>query len=207
MPCNCKCCCGCCCDGETGAQSLEPQCEPPKVFHGKGTQCDVCCDLGEIREDIDSEESCPGEWVVNGRCQENPCGCEDGSDCPEGQTCCGGSCCEEFRYLCIDGGEVVEPGQLCEDDPERAIPDAPGLIATSWLGTTFTCGTQNQLCTDFDWFEEPYYARQYNYTRYRIVDSCDDCDGVECGPLDPSNPNWCHCASQQGVSACANPLP
>jgi len=73
MTCSCKCCCGCCCDGETGSQSLEPPCTSPKVFHGKGTICDVCCDLGEIREDITEEGECPGTWVVNGRCLENPC--------------------------------------------------------------------------------------------------------------------------------------
>ncbi len=73
MACSCKCCCGCCCDGETGEQKLESQCTAPKEFQGKGTICDVCCDLGEIREDIDSEEDCPGTWVVNGRCQDDPC--------------------------------------------------------------------------------------------------------------------------------------
>jgi hypothetical protein len=79
MTCACKCCCGCCCDGETGSQTLETPCTAPKVFHGKGTICDVCCDLGEIRDDIDSEEDCPGTWVTNGRCLETPCG--GGCDC------------------------------------------------------------------------------------------------------------------------------
>ena len=73
MTCACKCCCGCCCDGATGSQSLEAPCTSPKVFHGKGTICDVCCDLGEIREDIDSEEDCPGTWVTNGRCKASVC--------------------------------------------------------------------------------------------------------------------------------------
>ena len=82
MTCACKCCCGCCCDGETGSQTLETPCTSPKVFHGKGTICDVCCDLGEIRDDIDSEEDCPGTWVTNGRCLETPCGeCETDEDC------------------------------------------------------------------------------------------------------------------------------
>ena len=83
MTCSCKCCCGCCCDGETGSQTLESPCESPKVFHGKGTICDVCCDLGEIREDITTEEDCPGTWVTNGRCLENPC-VYTCPPCPEG---------------------------------------------------------------------------------------------------------------------------
>ena len=86
MTCSCKCCCGCCCDGEAGSQSLEPACEAPKVFHGKGTICDVCCDLGEIREDITTEEDCPGTWVTNGRCLENPC-----VECEADEDCCIGS--------------------------------------------------------------------------------------------------------------------
>jgi hypothetical protein len=84
MACNCKCCCGCCCDGETGEQKLGAQCTSPKVFHGKGKLCDVCCDLGEIREDITEEDECPGTWVVNGRCLVNPC--EDGP-CVPCQNC------------------------------------------------------------------------------------------------------------------------
>jgi hypothetical protein len=100
MTCSCKCCCGCCCDGATGSQSLEPPCTSPKVFHGKGTICDVCCDLGEIREDIDSEEDCPGTWVVNGRCLENPCGCvacDEFTPCPANFHCCE-ECCELGGY-------------------------------------------------------------------------------------------------------------
>jgi hypothetical protein len=76
MACSCKCCCGCCCDGETGEQKLERQCTSPKEFQGKGTICDVCCDLGEIREDITEESECPGTWVVNGRCLDEPCDSE-----------------------------------------------------------------------------------------------------------------------------------
>lgn len=98
MPCDCKCCCGCCCDGENGSQTLQSACEAPKEFKGKGTICDVCCDLGEIREDIDSEEDCPGTWVANGRCKENPCGCSGPCDeenpCPEGCECVDGECVE-----------------------------------------------------------------------------------------------------------------
>jgi hypothetical protein len=95
MACQCKCCCGCCCDGETGDQTLESQCTSPQEFQGKGTICDVCCDLGEIREDITEESECPGTWVVNGRCLENPCGCETDEDCGEDGCCCDNACKNE----------------------------------------------------------------------------------------------------------------
>ena len=111
MTCNCKCCCGCCCDGSTGSQTLEPSCEAPKVFHGKGTICDVCCDLGEIREDIDSEEDCPGTWVVNGRC----------TGCTPPPCCCYWSC----DYV----AELVWPDI---ENPED-IPDVgDAMIAAGW---------------------------------------------------------------------------
>jgi hypothetical protein len=142
MTCNCKCCCGCCCDGEEGSQTLEAPCTAPKEFKGKGTICDVCCDLGEIREDIESEEDCPGTWVTNGRCMETPCeppcsgSCDAENPCPEGCHCCGGECqdepCEECEAnidccvweghyvmecsaaaLCTDAGGIF----VCEDDP------------------------------------------------------------------------------------------
>jgi hypothetical protein len=109
MTCNCKCCCGCCCDGSTGSQTLESPCTAPKVFHGKGTICDVCCDLGEIRDDIDSEEDCPGTWVTNGRCLETPCEtpcsgpCDEENPCPEGCECVDGECVAAVGCCCIGG--------------------------------------------------------------------------------------------------------
>jgi hypothetical protein len=114
MACSCKCCCGCCCDGETGEQKLERQCTSPKEFQGKGTICDVCCDLGEIREDITEEGECPGTWVVNGRCLDNPCAseCETDGDCNEGQYCCDGVCQDEpcdGCYCDLSAGDWPEP--------------------------------------------------------------------------------------------------
>lgn len=137
MPCNCKCCCGCCCDGSTGSQTLYNQCEDPKVFHGKGTLCDVCCDLGEIREDITAEEDCPGTWVVNGRCQENPCGCSGSCDeenpCPEGCYCLDGQCVAATAcciWSCDYIAEILWPDI---ENPEDVPDISDAMIDAGWV--------------------------------------------------------------------------
>jgi hypothetical protein len=127
MACSCKCCCGCCCDGETGEQKLERQCTSPKEFQGKGTICDVCCDLGEIREDITEESECPGTWVVNGRCLDNPCDSEcvsdsDCSRCPGGYFPIGGN---PANGCCQDGATEAEEGGCIEADGSRVPPTPP----------------------------------------------------------------------------------
>jgi hypothetical protein len=132
MTCACKCCCGCCCDGETGSQTLETPCTSPKVFHGKGTICDVCCDLGEILEDIDSEEDCPGTWVTNGRCLETPCeppcsgSCDEENPCPEGCACVDGECVElGVCCVCTDGfnGLIMDACFATEEEMDAYVAD------------------------------------------------------------------------------------
>ena len=175
MACSCKCCCGCCCDGETGEQKLERQCTSPKEFQGKGTSCDVCCDLGEIREDITEEGECPGTWVVNGRCLDNPCAseCETDGDCNEGQYCCDGQCqdepCEEgcttdadCGFFCVFGDPVYT---IAPDEPPTIHGCAPTFRGTGGDGVsmyTYDCylpGVPGVGCgvtyPDFETLPEP----------------------------------------------------
>jgi hypothetical protein len=223
MACSCKCCCGCCCDGETGEQKLERQCTSPKEFQGKGTSCDVCCDLGEIREDIDSEEDCPGTWVVNGRCVDNPCAsdseCETNGDCPEGQYCCDGLCeegpifylppdCGPGECLCQSG---TADGEFPYDVNDKASCDA--WIAVNPNPPCGECTTsedclEGEVCCDGECVEErvPFVGNDSMDASPTIFDVCDtsgmfptNCPCPEGYEWEPFNP---YCTPE-----CENPLP
>jgi hypothetical protein len=172
MACSCKCCCGCCCDGETGEQKLERQCTSPKEFQGKGTSCDVCCDLGEIREDITEESECPGTWVVNGRCQDAPCDpCQPCDDCSwpasrnEGVECFITPCCY-FPYSNVNSRDQTFSSTLPPGISwKTGYPDALDLCNWRWCADSV-----NAQCYD----SNANACRVITKTRYKLLAL--DCD-------------------------------
>ncbi len=116
MACNCKCCCGCCCDGEEGTKTKPSDCAAPLDFKGVGTICDVCCVDGEVSAEIDTEAACDaagGAWVVNGKCQEAPCG-GPGACCDPVFGCFIGTA-EDCSV--IPGATFMGPETACYPDP------------------------------------------------------------------------------------------
>lgn len=111
MACTCLCCCGCCCDGLTGTQQRPVNCASPKVHKGNGTVCGVCCVDGEPDPEVETEEECPGVWIVHGKCLENPC---HGACC---QPTFGCTVSSKADCLAISGATFVGEGTSCDPDP------------------------------------------------------------------------------------------